>query len=56
MNFVCEQKQENIIRLQHEPLESYNIQYDDISTPKRLSKQFTKTDLIARKERYIEQK
>ena len=52
MNFVCEQEQQNIIRLQHKLLESYNIQYDETSTPKHLSKQFMKADLTAQKERY----
>ena len=52
MNFVCEQEQQNIIRLQHKLLESYNIQYDETSTPKHLSKQFMKADLTAQRERY----
>ena len=52
MNFVCEQEQQNIIRLQHKLLESYNIQYNETSTPKNLSKQLTKADLTAQRERY----
>ena len=52
MSLVCEQEQQNIIRLQHKLLESYNIQYDETSTPKHLSKQFMKADLTAQRERY----
>ena len=51
MKFVCELEQQNI-RLQHKLLESYNIQHDETSTPKHLSKQFMKADLAAQKERY----
>ena len=51
MKFVCEQGQQNIIRLQHKLLESYNIQHDETSTPKHLSKHM-KADLTAQKERY----
>ena len=52
MSLVCEQEQQNIIRLQHKLLEPYNIQYDETSTPKHLSKQFMKADLTAQRERY----
>ena len=52
MNFVCGQKQQNIIRLQYKLLESYNKQYIETSTPKHLSKQFMKADLTAQRQRY----
>ena len=52
MNFVCEQEQQNIIRLQHKLLESYNIKYNETSIPKHLSKQLMKVDLTAQRERY----
>ena len=52
MNLVCEQERKNIIRLQHKLLESYNIQCDETSTSKHLSKQFMKVDLTVQKERY----
>ena len=52
MKFVCEQEQQNIIRLQHKLLESYNIQPDETLTPKHLRKQFMKADLTAQRERY----
>ena len=51
MNFVCEQEQQNIIRLQHKLLESYNIKYNETSIPKHLSKQLMKVDLTAQRER-----
>ena len=52
MKFVCEQEQQNIIQLQHKLLQSYNMQHDETSTLKHLSKQFMKADLPAQKERY----
>ena len=53
MSLVCEQEQQNIIRLQHKLLESYDIQYDETSTQKHLSRQFMKADLTAQRERYM---
>ena len=52
IKFVYEQEQQSIIQIQQKLLECYNIQHDETSTPKYLSKQFMKVDLTAQKEKY----
>ena len=52
IKFVYEQEQQSIIQIQQKLLECYNIQHDETSTPKYLSKQFMKADLTAQKEKY----
>ena len=53
IKFVYEQEQQNIIWIQQKLLECYNVEHDETSTPKYLSKQFMKADLTVQKEKYI---
>ena len=53
IKFVYEQEQQNIIRIQQKLLECYNVEHNETSTPKYLSKQFMKADLTAQKSKYI---
>ena len=52
IKFVYEQEQQNIIQIQQKLLECYNMEHDKTSSPKYLSKQFMKADLLAQKENY----
>ena len=51
IKFAYEKKRQNL-RIQLKLLECYNVEHDETSTPKYLSKQFMKVDLSEQKEKY----
>ena len=52
LDFVYQQEQQEIIRLSEQLLDMYQIEYDNATGPRALSKFFVKADLSAQKERY----
>ena len=52
LDFVYQQEQQEIIRLSQQLLDMYQIEYDNTTRPRVLSKLFVKADLSAQKERY----
>ena len=52
LNFVYQQEQQELIRLTHQLLDLYHIEYDNTTRPRILSKLFVKADLSAQIERY----
>ena len=52
LQFVAEQEQNDIIRLKEKLLGNYEIEWDENTTPKNLSKIFIKADIGSQRKRY----
>ena len=52
MQFVAEQEQNDIVRLKEKLLGSYEIEWEENTTPKNLSKIFIKADIGSQRKRY----
>ena len=52
LQFVAEQEQNDIVRLKEKLLGNYEIEWEDNTTPKNLSKVFIKADIESQRKRY----
>ena len=53
MNYVCNEENNNIIRVGNELLQKYDLTPDNEEQPKNTSKRFTKADTKFHYEKYI---
>ena len=53
LQFVAEQEQNDIVRLKEKLLGNYEIEWEENTTPKNLSKVFIKADIESQRKRYI---
>ena len=52
LQFVAEQEQNDIVRLKEKLLGNYEIEWEENTTPKNLSKVFIKADIESQRKRY----
>ena len=53
LQFVAEHEQNDIVRLKEKLLGNYEIEWEENTTPKNLSKVFIKADIESQRKRYI---